>query len=48
LRFWRKLKRRGEELFLPDKRFEAAEKGNGAKGKYDSSHFEKRGDGVII
>jgi len=39
---------REENFLLPDKRFETAEKDNGAKGKYDSSHFERQEDGVII
>jgi len=39
---------REENFLLPDMRFETAEKDKGAKGKYDSSHFEKREDGVII
>lgn len=39
---------REENFFLPDKRFETAEKDNGTKGKYDSSHFEAGEDGVII
>ncbi len=39
---------REENFFLPDKRFETAEKDNRTKGKYDSSHFEKRKDGVIF
>jgi len=39
---------REENFLLPDKRFETAEKDNGTKGKYDSSHFEAGEDGVII
>lgn len=39
---------RPEEYYIPDKRFEVTEKGQTAKGKFDSSNFEKREDGTIV
>ena len=39
---------RPEEYFIPDKRFEITEKGQTAKGRFDSSNFDKREDGTII
>ena len=43
-----KVERRAEEFFVPDARFEASEKGEGEKGKFDGSQFEKREDGTVI
>jgi len=39
---------RSEQYFVPDTRFEATEKGEGEKGKFDGSRFEKREDGAVI
>ena len=39
---------RSEQFFVPDTGFAAAEKGEGDKGKFDGSRFEKREDGTVI
>jgi len=39
---------RAEQFFVPDTRLAAGEKGEGDKGKFDGSRFEKREDGTVI
>jgi len=39
---------RSEQFYVPDTRFETAQKGEGDKGKFDGSRFEKREDGTVI